>query len=137
MTFSVFVILFLHCKWKKVKVLVTHLCLSLGNPMDCSPPGSSVHGDSPGKNTGVGYHSLLQGFVPIQGSNPGLLHRRQILYCLNHQDLCYLCSVYPPSCSQFWLFLLYLNELCCTIVLLSQFMYISVIYTWEIVSQNI
>ena len=29
--------------------------------MDCSPPGSSVHGDSPGKNTGVGFHALLQG----------------------------------------------------------------------------
>ena len=29
--------------------------------MDCSPPGSSVHGDSPGRNTGVGYHVLLQG----------------------------------------------------------------------------
>ena len=28
--------------------------------MDCSPPGSSVHGDSPGKNTGVGCHALLQ-----------------------------------------------------------------------------
>jgi len=28
--------------------------------MDCSPPGSSVHGDSPGKNTEVGYHALLQ-----------------------------------------------------------------------------
>ena len=29
------------------------LCLTLGNPVDCSPPNSSVHGDSPGKNTGV------------------------------------------------------------------------------------
>ena len=29
--------------------------------MDCSPPGSSVHGDSPGKNTGVGFLALLQG----------------------------------------------------------------------------
>ena len=38
--------------------------------MDCSPPGSSVHGDSPGKNTGVGCHALLQGIFPIQGSNP-------------------------------------------------------------------
>ena len=33
-------------------------------PMDCSPPGSSVHGiDSPGKNTGVGCHALLQGLI--------------------------------------------------------------------------
>ena len=37
--------------------------------MDCSLPGSSVHGDSPGKNTGVGCHSLLQGIFPTQGSN--------------------------------------------------------------------
>ena len=32
--------------------------------MDGSPPGSSVHGDSPGKNTGVGCHALLQGIFP-------------------------------------------------------------------------
>ena len=37
--------------------------------MDCSPPGSSVHGDSPGKNTGVGCHALLQAIVPTQGLN--------------------------------------------------------------------
>ena len=35
--------------------------------MVCSPPGSSVHGDSPGKNTGVGCHALLQGIFPAQG----------------------------------------------------------------------
>ena len=34
-------------------------CLTLCDPMDCSLPGSSVHGDSPGKNTGVGCHALL------------------------------------------------------------------------------
>ena len=53
--------------------------------MDCSPPGSSVHRDSPGKNTGVGCQALLQGIFPTQGSNPGLLHCRQILYHLSHQ----------------------------------------------------
>ena len=37
-------------------------------------------GDSPGKNTGVGFHVLLQGIFPTQGSNLGLLHCRQILY---------------------------------------------------------
>ena len=36
--------------------------------------------DSPGKNSGVGCHFLLQGIFPTQGSNPGLLHCRQILY---------------------------------------------------------
>ena len=54
-------------------------------PVDCSPPGSSVHGDSPGKNTGVGCSTLLQGIFPIQGSNPGPPHCRQILNHLSHQ----------------------------------------------------
>ena len=36
-------------------------------------------------NAGVGCHSLLQETSPIQGLNPGLLHCRQILYCLSHQ----------------------------------------------------
>ena len=37
--------------------------------MDCSLPGSSVHGDSAGKNTGVGSHAFLQGIFPTQESN--------------------------------------------------------------------
>ena len=41
--------------------------------MACSPPGSSVHGDSPVKNTGVGYHALLWGIFLTQGLNPHLL----------------------------------------------------------------
>ena len=60
-------------------------CLTLYNPMDFSLPGSSVHGDSPGKNIGVGCHALLEGIFPIQGSHPGLLHCRGILYHLRHQ----------------------------------------------------
>ena len=50
-----------------------------------SPPGSSLHGDSPGKNTGVGCHALLQGIFPTQRSNPSFLHGRQILYRPSHQ----------------------------------------------------
>ena len=53
--------------------------------MDCSLPGSSVHGDSPGKKTGVGCHALLQGIFLTQGSNQALPHCRWILYCLSHQ----------------------------------------------------
>ena len=68
-----------------VLCLVAQSCLTLCNPMDCSLPGSSVHGDSPGKNTAVGCHSLLQGMFPTQGSNPALPHCRWILYQLNHQ----------------------------------------------------
>ena len=67
--------------------LVAQLCLTLYDPMDCNPPGSSVHGDSPGKNTGVGSHALLHGIFPIQESNPGLLHCEQILYCLSPPEL--------------------------------------------------
>ena len=48
--------------------VVSQLCLTLCDPMDCSPPGSSVHANSPGKNTGVSCHALLQGIFPIQES---------------------------------------------------------------------
>ena len=40
--------------------------------------------NSPGKNTGVGCHYLLEGIFLTQGSNPGLLHCRQILYHLSY-----------------------------------------------------
>ena len=40
---------------------------------------------SPGNNTGVGCHALLQGSFPTQGSNPGLLYCKQIIYRLNYQ----------------------------------------------------
>ena len=53
--------------------LVTQLCLSLCDPMDYNPPGSSCSWDSSGKNTGVACHFLLQGIYQTQGSNPHLL----------------------------------------------------------------
>ena len=65
--------------------LVAQSCLTLCDSMDCTPPGSSNHGDSPGKNTGVGCYALLQGIFPTQGSNLGLPHCRWILYHLSHQ----------------------------------------------------
>ena len=49
-------------------MLVVQSRLSLCDPMECSPPGFSVHRDSPGKNTGVGCHPLLQGIFLIQRS---------------------------------------------------------------------
>ena len=42
--------------------------------------------DFPGKSTGVGCHFLLQGIFPPQGLNPGVLHCRQMLYRLSHQE---------------------------------------------------
>ena len=56
-----------------VQAKLLQLCLSLCDPMDCSPPGSSVHEDSPGKNTGVGFRVLLQRIFLTQGLNPRLL----------------------------------------------------------------
>ena len=60
-------------------------CPTLCNPMDCSPTGLLCPWDSPGKNTGVGCHFLLQGIFLTQGLNPGLLHCRQTLYHLSEQ----------------------------------------------------
>ena len=55
--------------------------------MDCSPPGVSVHEDSPGKNSGVGCHALLQRIFPTWAANPGLLHCRWIPYHLSLKNL--------------------------------------------------
>ena len=52
---------------------VAQSCPTLFSPMDCSLPGSSVHWNSPGRNTGVGCHFQLQGIFRSQGSNLHLL----------------------------------------------------------------
>ena len=57
---------FLACMWAEL----LQSCLTLCDPMDCSLPGSSVHRDSPGKNTGVGRHALLQGNLCNWGIEP-------------------------------------------------------------------
>ena len=83
------------CEFVRVCVVLSHVWLC--DAINCHPPGPSVHGDDPDKNTGVGYHCPLQGIFPTQGSNPGvpgLLHRWQILYhwavgdFLNHTRSC-------------------------------------------------
>ena len=53
-----------------VKVKVAQSCLTFCDPMDCSPPGSSVHGILQARI--LGCHALFQGIFPTQGSNPGL-----------------------------------------------------------------
>ena len=58
-----------------VLCLGAQLCPTLCDPMDCSPLGSSVHGDSPGKHTGVDYHALPSGDL----SNPGIKPRSPTL----------------------------------------------------------
>ena len=71
--------------YESESVLVTQSCPILWEPMDGSAPGSSVHGDSPGKNIGMSSYFLLQGIFLTQGSNPDLLHSRQIPCHLSHQ----------------------------------------------------
>ena len=59
---------------ENVLCLGAQLWPTLWNPMDCSPLGSSVHGDSPGKNTGVSCHALIWGIFPgIEPRSPTLL----------------------------------------------------------------
>ena len=67
--------------------LVAQSCPAFCDPMEYSPPGSSVHGDSPGKNTGMGCHALLQGVFPTEGLNAGLPRCGRILYYLSHQGI--------------------------------------------------
>ena len=75
-----------------VCVLVTQSCPTLCNTMDCSLPGSSVHGTFPGKNTGESCPSFLQRTFLTLGLNLGLLHCRQILYHLSHQGSPTMCK---------------------------------------------
>ena len=87
-----------------VLCLIAQSCLILCDPMDCSLPSSSVPGVSPGKNSGVGCHALLQEMFPTQGLNPGLLHCMWILYHLSHQGIPRILEwvAYPFSRKSSW-----------------------------------
>ena len=61
--------------------------------------------NSPGQNTGVGSRSLLQEIFPTQGSNPGLLYCRWILYQLSHQGSCFLTKT-----KEFFFFFFFLKK---------------------------
>ena len=78
--------IFLKSKPVLFSCLVAQLCRTLLRPHGLSLQGSFVHGDSPGKNTGVGCHALLQGIFPTQRTNPGLPPCMWILYHLSHQE---------------------------------------------------
>ena len=78
--------------------LVAQKCLTLCNPMDYS--WILCPWDSPGKNTGVGCHAFLQRIIPTQGSNPGLLYCRRILYHLNHQGSPWILNLVAYSFSR-------------------------------------
>ena len=70
--------------YKEVCVSVAQLCLTLCDPTHSSP--LLCPWNSPGKNTGVGNDSLLQGIFPIREFNLALWHYRQLLYCLRHLE---------------------------------------------------
>ena len=63
--------------------LVTQLCLTFCDPMNCSPPRLLCLWNFPGKNTGVGSHSHLQRDLPNPGIEPRCPNCRQILCCLS------------------------------------------------------
>ena len=73
-----------YCLNPQMKVLIVQSCLTL-RPHGLQPARLLCPWDSPGKNTGVGCHALLQGIFPTQGSNPGIPHCRLILHCLSHE----------------------------------------------------
>ena len=70
------------CTYARVCALVVSVSV---RPHGLEPARLLSPWDSPGKNTGVGCHALLQRIFLTQGSNPGILHCRQILYRLSHQ----------------------------------------------------
>ena len=67
--------------WTRSKDEGNESCSVMSNSW--RPHGLYSRWNSPGQNTGVGSLSLHQGIFPMQGSNPGLLHCRQILYPLS------------------------------------------------------
>ena len=90
--------------WHLLCILLTYVCicecayvlcsvaqsgLTLCDPLYCSLPGSSVHGDSPGPNTAVGCYAFLQGGLPNPGTElrSGPPHCRRILHHLSHQGV--------------------------------------------------
>ena len=73
---------------KKIKMWY-YSCRTLCNPVD----RSLCPENSPGRNTGMGCHFLLQGIFPTQGWSLGLLHCRQMLYHLSHQGNPYQCQI--------------------------------------------
>ena len=80
-----------------VDVKLLQLCPTLCNPLDCSPPGSSVRRILQAR-TLVGWHALLQGLFPTQGLNPGLLLCRKIVYHLRHQGSPKICITHMCAC---------------------------------------
>ena len=81
--------------WKKVKVKVAQLCLILCDLMDCTLPGSSVHGIFQAIILEQVAISFIQGIFLTQGSNPCLL-------CLLHWQAGYHCATWEAPLLRPW-----------------------------------
>ena len=93
-TFTLYIYIYIVCG-TSCPCSVAHLCLTLCDSVDYSPPGSSVNPMdrwlTPRKNTGVSCHFLLQGMFPAQGSNlclMQLLHWQMDSLPLSHLGSC-------------------------------------------------
>ena len=86
----------------KYMTLESESCSAVSNSLQ--PHGLYNPWNSPDQNTGVGSLSFLQGIFPTQGSNPGLLHCRQILYQLSHKGSTKILEwvAYPFSSGSAW-----------------------------------
>ena len=80
-------------------MLVAQRHFWLCDPVDCGPPGSSVYGHSPGKNTAVGCRALLQGIFPTQGSNYVSCISRWVLYHWYHLGSPLVTQSCPTLCN--------------------------------------
>ena len=95
-----------------VCVLAAQVCLTLCGTIDCSPPGSSVHGILQARILEWVAYSIPRGSARTQGLNPGLAHCRQILHLLSHQGSPFLtCMVY--SCAS--LLISYMLDFCVSV----------------------
>ena len=100
-------------KWSEV----AQSCLTLCDPMDCSLSGPSIHGIFQARVLEWIAISFSRGSSRTQGSNPGLPHCRQTLYCLSHQGS----PIRPLKCNQksiikleswfYWIQCIYLTDL--------------------------
>ena len=92
---------------------------TLWDLMDCSPPGSSVHGISQAWILEWVASFLLQGIFPTQGLNPGLPHCRQTLYCLSYQGSKEIAIIvgsklFLKIMNESWLLLIFFLNLLCS-----------------------
>ena len=106
-----------HTTCPYLRIVLSRLVVYDCDPMDCGLPASSVHGDSPGKNTGVGCHALLQEIFPTQGTEsrsptlqvdslpsepPGTLINKipNYLHLIPASQLCFPLQIFRPTQQQ-------------------------------------